>query len=93
MINDTVLIDRFVLLLSLQELLLRLNQAGEQLLSMSDLNYLHQCLTPQTAVTSNPCSANPGHTWDEERRALMNTIDALKDLHEIADRVFPVSFM
>ncbi|XP_005093244.2 A-kinase anchor protein 9 [Aplysia californica] len=67
----------------LQALLTRLNQVGEQLLSVSDLRYLQQYLSPASQSTRSPDTL----VWSEERRGLMDTIDALKDLHELADRL------
>ncbi|CAL1542040.1 unnamed protein product [Lymnaea stagnalis] len=59
----------------LQALLERLNQLGEHFLSLPDLRYLKQHLAP---VNQGSRSVDSG--WDTERKALLATIDALKDL-------------
>ncbi|GFS21832.1 A-kinase anchor protein 9 [Elysia marginata] len=65
----------------LQALLKRLNSLGEHLLSVSDLEYLQQHLTPEARPQSDTSA------WSSERRSLMDQIDALKDLLQQADRV------
>ncbi|KAK3788344.1 hypothetical protein RRG08_025072 [Elysia crispata] len=65
----------------LQSLLKRLNSLGEHLLSVSDLEYLQQHLTPDARPQGDTSA------WSQERRGLMDQIDALKDLLQQADKV------
>lgn len=63
-------------------LLTRLNEAGEDLLSATDFALLQQCLSRPRNVSLSPESL----AWSEERRKLIDTILAVKELLGQADR-------
>ncbi|XP_025095039.1 A-kinase anchor protein 9-like isoform X3 [Pomacea canaliculata] len=67
----------------LQALLTRLRQAGDHILSISELNFLLQHLTPQGEVSCQTLQ----EAFEGEKSSLVKTANALKALLSQADRV------
>lgn len=81
--NNSQPVFSLVLIAVSQALLHHLNQLGEDLLSVSDMHYLQHYLVPSRQINTSDDQL----AWASERKDLMNTIDALKDLLKQRDRI------
>ncbi|XP_041478485.1 pericentrin-like isoform X3 [Lytechinus variegatus] len=64
----------------LQSVLARLHSEGLQVLSLSDLRYLRQATSPRPSVRRGTDIASLQNAWQNEKQALLDAIQALKDL-------------
>ncbi|XP_072179273.1 uncharacterized protein [Diadema setosum] len=64
----------------LQSVLARLHSEGLQVLSLSDLRYLRQATSPLPSVRRGTDVASLQSAWQNEKQALLDAIQALKDL-------------
>ncbi|XP_030846595.1 A-kinase anchor protein 9 isoform X6 [Strongylocentrotus purpuratus] len=64
----------------LQSVLARLHSDGLQVLSLSDLRYLRQATSPHPGARRGTDVASLRHAWENEKQALLDAIQAMKDL-------------
>lgn len=64
----------------LQSVLARLHSEGLQVLSLSDLRYLRQATSPRPSARRGTDIATLQNAWQNEKQALLDAIQALKDL-------------